>query len=211
MHTELCKLMKEHGSDKATWHNYTLFYYDIFLPFKDKALNFFELGLGTKNPDIPSNMKMIAVDAETKPGGSLRAWGKFFSNAIIYGADIDRNILFQSDRIHTFYCDQTDPKTIYDLWNNDILKNLTFDIIIDDGLHTIDANICFLQNSLKKLSKDGVYIIEDISLKDMPLYNETLLRLTESLFFNHKIIPFNHDMNNHDNAICLITHEETPQ
>lgn len=198
--------MKEHGSDKATWHNYTIFYYDIFLPFKDKSLNIFELGLGTKNENILSNMNKIA--GQTQSGGSLRAWEKFFPNSNIYGADIDREILFQSGRIHTFYCDQTDPKAIHDLWNNDTLKNIDLDIIIDDGLHTVDANICFLENSFNKLSKDGAYIIEDIVLDNIVLYEKKLSQLAGDLSFRYKIIRFNH-YNTYDNAICLITHQET--
>lgn len=195
--------MIEYGSDKATWHNYTLFYYDIFLPFKDKSLNIFELGLGTKNKDIPSNMNKIS--GNIKSGGSLRAWQKFFSNSSIFGADIDKDILFETDSIHTFYCDQTDPQAIYSLWNNDKLKDIFFDILIDDGLHTLDANICFLENSLHKVKKDGLYIIEDIVLDNAPLYEKKLLQLAESLNFKHKIIRFNHHDNNYDNAICLIT------
>ena len=34
--------------------------------------------------------------------------------------------------------------------------------MIDDGLHTYEANAGFLANSLQKLSPGGVYIVEDI-------------------------------------------------
>ena len=46
------------------------------------------------------------------------------------------------------------------MWEG-INKN-NFDIIIDDGLHTLDAGIVFFENSFEKLRKDGVYIIEDV-------------------------------------------------
>ena len=35
------------------------------------------------------------------PGASLRVWKDFFSNAKIYGSDIDKDILFNEDRIFT--------------------------------------------------------------------------------------------------------------
>ena len=37
--------------------------------------------------------------------------------------------------------------------------------MIEDGLHTFDANVCFFENSCFKLKKDGVYVIEDIEKK----------------------------------------------
>lgn len=41
-----------------------------------------------------------------------------------------------------------------------------FDIIIDDGLHTIGGQYYSFQNLLPKLKEDGIYIIEDIQRKD---------------------------------------------
>ena len=46
------------------------------------------------------------------------------------------------------------------MWKKIGIKN--FDIIIDDGLHTTDANINLFLNSFKKLKKNGIYIIEDV-------------------------------------------------
>ena len=39
-----------------------------------------------------------------------------------------------------------------------------FDIIIDDGLHTLEAGINTFEKSFKKINKDGIYIIEDVDL-----------------------------------------------
>lgn len=44
------------------------------------------------------------------------------------------------------------------------IKN--FDIIIDDGLHTTDANVNLFLNSFNKLKKNGIYIIEDVYHKE---------------------------------------------
>lgn len=48
------------------------------------------------------------------------------------------------------------------MWKN--LEEKMFDIIIDDGPHTYLSNILFYKNSINKLNKNGIYIIEDINL-----------------------------------------------
>lgn len=156
--TPLCEIMCRHGSDKGTInkHNYTTFYYSIFKGLTEKKLRVFELGLGTNNVNLPSNM-----GAYGKPGASLYGWSEFLPKSNIFGADIDNNILFTTDKIKTFYCDQTNPNIIKYMWNDLTLKE-DFDIIIEDGLHEFHANVCFFENSIHKLKPNGYFIIEDI-------------------------------------------------
>lgn len=59
--TELCSIMQKYGSDKGHsqnkgWHNYTTLYSSLFTPIRNKEINIFELGLGTNNTDVPTNM-----------------------------------------------------------------------------------------------------------------------------------------------------------
>ena len=49
------------------------------------------------------------------------------------------------------------------MWNDIGIKY--FDIIIDDGFHSFDAACCLYENSIHKLKKGGIYIIEDITLE----------------------------------------------
>ena len=86
---------------------------------------------------------------------------ELFPHALVYGADIDRRILFQEDRIKTFYCDQLDRSSIRELWSQPDLQ-AGLDIIIEDGLHTFEANVSFLEESLDRLRPGGIYICEDI-------------------------------------------------
>ena len=51
------------------------------------------------------------------PLASLKAWRDYFENANIYGADIDKNILKNENRIKTFFVAQTDPNTIKELFD----------------------------------------------------------------------------------------------
>lgn len=95
------------------------------------------------------------------PGASLRGWRQLFPNALVYGADIDREILFEEDRIKTYFCDQLDQASIRELWSHEELKGGA-NIIIEDGLHTFEANISFLEASLEHVRPGGTYIVEDI-------------------------------------------------
>jgi hypothetical protein len=47
-----------------------------------------------------------------------------------------------------------------------------FDIIVDDGLHTMTGIKLSLSHLFTKLKKSGVYVIEDIQNKD--LFNEMI-------------------------------------
>ena len=128
---------------------------------RNKPLRVFELGLGTNNLDVPSNM-----GPHGRPGASLYGWNQFFPTAKIFGADIDTRILFNTSAIKTYYCDQTSPQIINKMWETSELHE-PFDIIIDDGLHTFGANVCFFENSIHKLANGGYYIIEDITRPDI--------------------------------------------
>lgn len=200
MKTTLCEIMTKHGSDKGSgWHNYTEFYHQKFESFRNKELKIFELGLGTNNPNLPSSMGVNG-----KPGASLRGWKEYFSNSIVYGADIDKNILFEEERIKTFYCDQTDKEVIENMWNLPELKDQQFDIIIDDGLHECNANIIFLENSIHKLKSDGIYIIEDVLNHTINNFKNRLEQLNINNFLKFDIIQLENSNNKTDNTIVII-------
>jgi hypothetical protein len=151
---ELKLLLESYGSDKTNPHNYHYLYGPI-LSNKNEIKNIFEIGLGTKNINIVSNM---GVDG--KVGASLRAFRDYCPNANIVGADIDREILFTENRISTYFVDQTKPETL-----DYILPNISneFDLLIDDGLHSPNANIAVISFAINKIKKGGWIVIEDIS------------------------------------------------
>ena len=90
--TELKVLFDQYGSDKASKHNYHLIYGTV-LSEKFAIKNILEVGMGTNNLDVASNMGKLG-----KPGASLRAFRDFCVNAEIYGADIDRRIIKQDEK-----------------------------------------------------------------------------------------------------------------
>jgi hypothetical protein len=203
--TPLCEIMGRYGSDKGdinittSWHNYTTLYYSLFKGMRENHLRIFELGLGTNNVKVPSNM-----GKDGKPGASLYGWSEFFPNSYIFGADIDSDVLFNTDKISTFFCDQTDPHIIKKMWDEPKLQE-NFDIIIEDGLHTFNANVCFFENSIHKLKPGGYYIIEDITNEDTQLFfnkiKEWELRYTDCLF---TFIKLPSARNIWDNSVLVI-------
>ena len=155
-------LFDYYGSDKAMTHNYHSLYGPI-LAQQDAVSAVLEIGIGTNNPDVVSNMGVNG-----KPGASLRAFREFLPDAQIYGADIDRRILFSEERISTFFVDQTDLGS-FDAIADDVGDSL--DLIIDDGLHSPNANLATLLFGLERLKVGGWLVIEDIAPSALPMWN----------------------------------------
>jgi SAM-dependent methyltransferase len=203
--TPLCEIMGRNRSDKGSiniknsWHNYTTFYYSIFKDLREKQLRVFELGLGTNNVNIPSNM-----GAGGRPGASLFGWSEFFPNSYIFGADIDADILFNTNKIKTFYCDQTNPEIIKKMWIDPALQD-NFDIIVEDGLHTFTANVCFFENSIHKLKPTGYFIIEDIVKHEEYLF-ENKIKEWESQYKDclFTLLKIPSSCNNYDNTLLVV-------
>ena len=190
--TDLCRLMARYGSDKGIgWHTYTPFYQSLLLDRREAVTTLFELGLGTNHEDMPSNM-----GAHGKPGASLRAWRDYFSNARVYGADVDKRVLFNEERIDTFFVDQCVPDTFDALWAN--MSDVKFDVFLDDGLHTFDAARTTFTQSIDKVKDGGYYIIEDVKRDELDKY----LQMVKESGLQGMSIEIYHAANVYDN--CLI-------
>lgn len=173
--TALCRIMHASGSDKGLGrHNYTILYTSLLAPVRENELNLFELGIGTNNVRLKSNMGKAG-----RPGASLYAWRRYLPRTRIVAADIDSSILFRSDRIECYYCDQTSESSIAALWDRPELQSTEFDLIIDDGLHEFDANTTFLEHSYRKLRRGGRLIVEDILTSDRERWIEFVQRWNE--------------------------------
>lgn len=144
-------MFESHGSDKNQ-HGYDILYSYIFSKISNNP-TILEIGIGTNNKQIASNMGKYG-----KPGASLKAFSQYFPASEIFGADIDKNILFNFENIKTFYLNQNDIET----FDNKLIENKKFDLIIDDGLHMQSANLNTLRFSLDRLNEKGVLVIEDI-------------------------------------------------
>jgi len=168
----LSQLSEKHGSDKGgdynqtnkpfNWepHTYTSYYYEIFNHQREDVKLVFECGIGSPNEKFLCNMTKNG-----KPGASLRVWRDYFINAKIFGADIDKSIMFSEERIKTYYVNQLDRDSIISMWEN--IKERNFDLIIDDGLHEVQANLNLFFHSFNKLRSGGIYVIEDVEILNL--------------------------------------------
>lgn len=157
----LSRLFDAEGSDKGAELGYASLYGPL-LSRKPGLRSILEIGLGSTHTDTVSHMS-----PQRKTGGSLRAFRQFCPSAEIYGADVDRRILFEEERIRTFFVDQTNPASFASLADR-LPPHL--DLIIDDGLHSPEANLNTLRFALPRLTPGGWCVIEDIGGSAAPLW-----------------------------------------
>lgn len=142
--TTLCGILSKYGSDKCSdWHNYSQFYNFLFEENHKEELNIFEVGILF--------------------GSSIRAWSEYFENSKIFCGDFNSEYFINEKNIKSFYCNQDDTQSILDMWKNETLRNILFDIIIDDGKHEFSSNCNFLVHSYHKLKEGGIFIVEDLT------------------------------------------------
>ena len=124
-------------------HGYiSKFYTFEFEKYKNKPVNILEIGCAS--------------------GGSLLLWSDYFQYATIYGVDNGQDGRFH--RCQTSTAGNNRIK-LYKAsgYNPDLVKALpNFDIIIDDGPHTKESHLEFLDLYVPKLNQGGVLIIEDV-------------------------------------------------
>lgn len=129
-------------------HSYIENFYNSKFQDRKNAKNILEIGVWT--------------------GGSLRLWRDFFTEATIFGIDIKLPDI-DSDRIFQIKGDGYANEII------NLFKDDFFDIIIDDGPHTAESQIIFVQKYFSKVKKGGLLICEDIA---SPI---TLVRMVQML------------------------------
>ncbi|HEX8412560.1 MAG TPA: hypothetical protein VF637_01555 [Sphingomicrobium sp.] len=156
---DLAELFRRHRSDKSTTHDYHLVYGPL-LHRLGTVRGLVEIGLGTNNEDVVSNMTVGGA-----PGASLRAFRDFLPEARVRGADIDRRILFSEDRIDTYFVDQTNLASFAEL---SAACEGGVDLLIDDGLHSPAANVTVLEFGLSRVRAGGWIVVEDIAAAALP-------------------------------------------
>jgi hypothetical protein len=147
---DLKDLIDDSLTDKNTTHCYIEIYEKLFEKKKYDSNVILEIGIG---------------DLYKKNGGSIKLWRDYFPNSTIYGLDI-RDIrhvndeIINKDRINLYTSTNAYDKNFIE--KEFINKNIKFDILIDDGPHTLDSMIFFIKNYLPLLKEDGIFVIEDI-------------------------------------------------
>lgn len=135
------------GTDKDSLKSYVKnFYEKEFSNFRNKKIRILEIGF--------------------RHGASLALWSHYFSEAEIIGIDngSDNSVTLEAPicddwlslpNITTVYGDAYNEK-----FSSDIIEK--FNILIDDGPHTLSSQLKFIKYYHSKLCPNGLMIVEDI-------------------------------------------------
>jgi hypothetical protein len=137
-------------TDKNSFHSYLSVYEQLFHSKRNTATDILEIGIG---PTFPTN------------GGSMIMWSKYFTHATIHAFDIlpieqINTAIVGHPRIHLY--PSSDAYDVHGHIEQFHEANMMFDIMIDDGPHTLQSMIFFLKHYSKLLKDDGILVIEDI-------------------------------------------------
>lgn len=145
------------GTDKSSLlHGYLDYYADI-LPQPTFVETLVEIGLQRKSGKWANSILP-----------SIRMWEEYYPEATIYGFD-KQHISSHGDRFVVY---QGDQGRIYDHIRFYDLINGTIDVLIDDGSHRPSHQLLSFLFYWSKMSKGGVYIIEDCNAVVQLEYSE---------------------------------------
>lgn len=106
---------------------------------------------------IKNSKKILEIGIDQ--GESLKMLSYFFKDGIVYGIDINDKKYMDNEKIKTYICNQ---ESIDDLEKFISYVGDNFDLIIDDGGHTMKQQQTSFGFLFKHLNKGGIYIIEDL-------------------------------------------------
>lgn len=182
--SRLQDLIDNTRTDKNTTHCYLDTYEEKFSPYKNSAKRVLEIGI--------------------QRGGSMKLWHDYFPSAEIYGVDVQTidqtwDVLKSSSRYHLF--------TSTDGYSKDFIKrefldkNIKFDIIIDDGPHTLESLIFFTKYYPQILAPGGLLVAEDIQSEDWLLPMAACI--PENLQSSIEVVDLRHIHNRWDDLLLF--------
>ena len=152
-------LAKRAGTDKITTHKYDKIYEMWLAPWRHEAVNFLEIGLG--------------CDMSYGPGKSLSLWEEYFTHrdARVSFLEVDGACVKNHDiklRNGTIFVGSQEDESA--------LQNIAaeghsfggYDVIVDDGGHTMKQQLTSLKVLWPAVSSGGLYVIEDLQTSYMP-------------------------------------------
>ena len=150
----LTDLADRYGSDKGSRkHRYTELYQMLFLPYREREIDFLEMGLQIGGPEHG-----VSADRKTTDAPSVRMWLEYFPNARIHGLDVSDFSWFEADRFSFHRCDMDSRAAIAEA----AAGMPEFDIIIDDASHASHHQQNGFLELFSKVKPGGLYVIEDL-------------------------------------------------
>ena len=173
------------GTDKATDHSYDLYYSEIFEEYYDKEITLLEIGI--------------------QYGGSAVLWNDLFPKSNLVLID-NVNI------VHPLIWDYLDKDRyqflVEDAFNVSTIEKLQttypsgFDIIVEDGPHTLESQIFAIKHYSKLLKENGILIIEDIQNYE---YCDIIMnQIDKDLYSSVEVIDLRNNKNRYDDILIVI-------
>ncbi|KAH6679706.1 hypothetical protein B0J14DRAFT_304579 [Halenospora varia] len=148
------EIAKSHGTDKVTMHPYQDMYEHRLAPIRDKHVKMLEIGLG--------------CSMGYGPGASYYTWLEYFRSVDLYYIEFDaecaKKWAGKTEGATIFAGDQADP-----VFLNHFIKEAgsNFDIIVDDGGHSMVQQKTSLSVLWPHIKGGGIYFIEDLGTSYM--------------------------------------------
>ena len=178
----LHEIINNNKTDKNTLHSYLDLYQNLFNDKKYTAKNILEIGIYMGGSiklwsDFFVNAKIYGIDImdvhnaldNVRNNINIKIWTDFFINASLCGIDLMNVHLLWDDiknKENVILCTESDA---YDLnfFNEKFLNNnIKFDVMIDDGPHTLESMKIFIELYSQIMTDDGILIIEDVQSID---------------------------------------------
>jgi hypothetical protein len=134
----LSRIGSQYGTDKVS-HGFSTFYDHHLRAQRKRVAKVLEIGIFD--------------------GASLCMWRDYFPNADIHGMDLRAVKLDSVERITTYVGDQGNRAMLQDIIES---AGTDFDLIIDDGGHTMDQQQTSLGFLFPHVRPGGYYIVEDL-------------------------------------------------
>lgn len=173
------------GTDKATDHSYDVFYEEILNSYSDKEIKILEIGV--------------------QYGGSSLMWHEFFPMSKITMLDIRDQVHphiwanMNKDRYDYHIMDAFNEKSVSELKTK---HPDGFDIIIEDGPHTLESQIFAIQNYTQLLKEGGTLIIEDVQKFE---FGKIIMdSIGDSYHTSKELVDLRHVKNRYDDLLVVV-------
>lgn len=179
----MLKLINNDKTDKNTTHSYIELYEELLHSKQFTAKNILEIGI--------------------QRGGSIKLWHDYFINATVYGLDI----IPITDTWDKIRCESRIKLGRFDAYdeiffNKNFLGKVKFDMMLDDGPHTLESMKQFIKLYTQVMADDGILIIEDV--QKIEWLNELLQAVPEDLKKYVSTYDLRHIKGRYDDIVFVI-------
>lgn len=158
--------------DKGTFHSYIDIYEKYFSSIQHEKFNLLEIGILN--------------------GKSIKMWCEFFTNANIFGVDVNEktHLNLADNRTFIFHANAARDTFI------EYIADYMFRVIIDDGSHLLQDQIASFNILKGKIEPKGLYIIEDV----LPEHIEPIQARFGNCF---NVLDLRHERTSPDNILMI--------